>query len=689
MKKFFEKTKVLSVKIAATPFKNMVIVLLVIAFVMNVIIETLARASLIEVIVHIFTSPIAFFVNFIIIFFTLCPCLLIKKRIPLLVFTVAVWVGIGIGNAVLLSNRASPLSAIDFLVLKSAFTMLPIYFSIIQIVCIVASIAGALALVVFLFIKFPRSKVSLCKSLICIGITFVTIWLGATIIYADLKNSDSGSADLSAIYEKYGFTYCFSRSIFAHGVDKPQDYTSDRVDEIVDVIAGDNRGESLDDMVSSVKPNIIYIQLESFFDPLHVKGLEYSTEPTPNFNRLKENGVSGYVRMANVGGGTANTEFEILTGMNLDHFGFGEYPYTTALRTSACESMAANLKEVGYSTHAMHNHIADFYDRDSAYAHLGFDTFTPIEMMRNIVRNPLGWAKDEMLTSEIISALDSTDSRDFIFAVSVQAHGKYPEDQMEDSDGGYENLGEFIDGNHKNYIEVFGATDEYTYNRFTYYVNQVYEMDMFIGELIGELEKRGEECVVVFYGDHLPALSLTDGDIANGDIYQTEYAVWSNYPIAGSLPSDDLNAFDRDMEAYELSAYIQKICGMSIGNITKLHQSQLLNSEDKDEYLQMLEYSQLYDKDSTEYLPTDMKWGTRPIILSSYRIVENSLYVSGEGFNQYSSVIVDGFKKNTVYINEYTLMVENIFSSVDTVEVVQTAAGIGEIYKATLNTKNN
>ncbi len=682
MKKWFKNISAGAKKIAETPFRRFIPTLMLIALILNIVIEALARNSLFGMLSYLFTSPLVFFVNLLIIFLTFCPCLLIGKRIPLLTFTVALWLGIGIGNAVVLSNRATPLSAIDFLVLKSAFTMLPIYFNIIQIILMLGLIALAVAFVVLLFIKFPCSKVVWHKSAACIGLAFVAIWVGSTIIHADMNKTEKSDEELSVTYEKYGFAYCFSQSLFVHGVDKPTDYTSDKVNEIIDTITADGQPET--DI--RTKPNIIFVQLESFFDPNHVIGVEYSTDPTPNFNRLKEEGVSGYLGMANVGGGTANTEFEILTGMNLEHFGFGEYPYTTALRDRACESIAANLKRIGYSTHAMHNHIADFYDRDSVYANLGFDTFTPIEMMRNIVKNPLGWAKDEMLTGEIISALDSTDSRDFVFAVSVQAHGKYPDEEIENNgvaDDGYEDLGVVSDeGQHA--VKVSGIADEGVHNQFTYYVNQVYEMDLFVGELTEQLKERDEECIVVFYGDHMPALPLTDGDVTNGDIYETEYVIWSNYLFAELSEGEDLNCFDRDMEAYALSAYVQKLCGISIGNITKLHQSDLLNEEDKDECLRILEYSQLYDEDSGEYTPTDMKWGTREIVLSSYQMSGNTLYVRGEGFNEYSTVIVDGIKRSTSCINEHTLAVENVFFSVDSVEVVQSAAGIGDIYRAVM-----
>ena len=84
------------------------------------------------------------------------------------------------------------------------------------------------------------------------------------------------------------------------------------------------------------------------------------------------------------------------------------------------------LQSAGYSTHAIHNNNATFYSRDRVYANFGFETFTSLEYMHDVERNPLGWAKDSVLTEEILKALCSTEGRDLVFTVSVQPHGKYP-----------------------------------------------------------------------------------------------------------------------------------------------------------------------------------------------------------------------------------------------------------------------
>ena len=85
------------------------------------------------------------------------------------------------------------------------------------------------------------------------------------------------------------------------------------------------------------------------------------------------------------------------------------------------------------------------------FAQIGFDTFTPIEYMNNIERNPAGWCRDKILVKEIIKTLDSTEGPDFIYTISVQGHGKYPD--------------------------------------FEYYCEQIHEMDDFIRSLVNTPER--------------------------------------------------------------------------------------------------------------------------------------------------------------------------------------------------------
>ena len=91
-----------------------------------------------------------------------------------------------------------------------------------------------------------------------------------------------------------------------------------------------------------------------------------------------------------------------------------------------------NLAEVGYTNHAIHNHEGTFYQRHVVFSHLGFNTFTSLEYMNDVKFTPNGWAKDDVLTEQVVKALNSTPGQDFVFTISVQAHGRYPQEATED-----------------------------------------------------------------------------------------------------------------------------------------------------------------------------------------------------------------------------------------------------------------
>ena len=117
--------------------------------------------------------------------------------------------------------------------------------------------------------------------------------------------------------------------------------------------------------------------------------------------------------------------------MSLRYFGPGEYPYKSILKETTCESAPYVLKELGYTTHAIHNNEANFYGRRTVFPNLGFDTFTSEEYMpREDEKNPLGWVEDQVLTDHILDCLESSEGPDYVYTISVQGHGAYPDEPL-------------------------------------------------------------------------------------------------------------------------------------------------------------------------------------------------------------------------------------------------------------------
>ena len=615
--------------------KHIIYMYVITALLINLFIEIMARSSIMEGIYFLIGNPYVFICNAMIILMTLSFTLLMKRRFFGLSLISVLWIILGISNGVLLANRVTPFTAVDLMLIDSALGVINKYFSNFQIVLVVIALILAVIGLIIMFFKAPKvkHKIKYTRNILAIvviwGIGLGSINLG---IGSELISMKFG--ELRVSYYDYGFVYCFTNSLINTGIDKPNTYSGETIEKIVK----DDDKNTL--KKAKKKPNIIFLQLESFFDMNNLKGIRMSKNPVPNFERLMKKCASGYLNVPIVGAGTVNTEFEVMTGINLDFFGPGEYPFKTKLLDTTCESVCYNLKEYGYSCHAIHNNTATFYGRNIVFSNLGYDTFQTIENMYIDDFTPMGWAKDYFLTDYIMQALKSTKKQDFIYTISVQGHGSYP-----------------TDGDYDYPIKVMGVDDEDITNQYQYYAWQINEMDKFIGKLIKSLKKLGEDTVLVMYGDHLPSFGITGEDLVNGDVYQTQYVIWSNFKT---------DYTDEDIEAYQLESKVLKGLNMNSGkinNYTQIHKND--DEETYQEGLKNLSYDLLYGDNyaangENPYEPTKIKLGLNEVKVSSITPLNDEIgtvYIYGNNFTKYSKVYVNDEKLKTVYIDPNTLMI--------------------------------
>ena len=447
-------------------------------------------------------------------------------------------------------------------------------------------------------------------------------------------------ANLPDAYEDNGYVYCFTRSLIDRGIEKPEAYSEEAVEDIFVAIRGERNREVKN------KPNIIFLQMESFFDLSRVEGVTYTENPIPVWQSLLKNCPSGAFTVPSIGAGTANTEFEVLTGMSLDYFGAGEYPYKTILQEETCESVAYNLKKLGYRATAIHNNTGTFYDRNLVFANLGFDCFDCEEYMQGITYNELGWAKDKILTQQIMGALQSSEEQDFIYTITVQPHGKYPTSPMENPHIG---------------VTGFSAEDEERAAGYEYYVNEAHEADAFLGLLVSTLNAFEEPTVVVMFGDHLPNIDLTVEEVSDGNLFQTEYVIWSN---VAQKKEYDMPVTEKDLHSYQLYSYVFRRLGINQGILTKFHQKYSIEGTHEEE-LETLQYDMLYGEREVyggvnPYAPTDIQMGVYPIEIRDVDAIGGSFYIHGDNFTEFSKAFINDREQETVYLNKHTLMVSEI-----------------------------
>ena len=437
------------------------------------LIEALSRHSVLEAWNFMTGKPLVFAYNAALIFTTSLIAYLFKRRFFWRVLTVIFWLLLGVTNSVILANRVTPFTGPDLRLMTDGMAVLNKYLPSWGVVLALIVLGFLALLLLILLIKGPKYKRKIkYRYDLLLVVVGVLAFAGITQFALEKRVLSNYFGNIAFAYEDYGYPYCLAVTIFDTGISCPRDYSQQEI----------NRIEKTEDNLPATKegehPNIIFIQLESFFDPELVNYLKLSEDPIPNFRKLMKEYTSGYYKVPSVGAGTANTEFESITGMSLHYFGPGEYPYKSILKETTCESAPYVLKNLGYTTHAVHNNEANFYGRRSIFPNLGFDTFTSAEYMTEEEdKNPLGWTKDEVLTDEILKCLDSSEGPDYIYTISVQGHGAYPEEELLDDPE----------------ITVTGAATEEKNNQWEYYVNQIHEMDDFVKELTDALADYPED----------------------------------------------------------------------------------------------------------------------------------------------------------------------------------------------------
>lgn len=582
--------------------------------------------------------PLPFLFSVLMILTTLVFSELFKRRRAVLVTTAIIWTVLGIVEYMVVKERTQPFCSVDILMLKDAFSLITVYYSWAKIIIIFSSGFLVIFLVIMMFARMPRRKrYNFPMSLAAFaGFAVLTAMVAALGVHAGTLPTKFDS--LVDAYNDYGFVTCFTFTFGRQGISRPDEYSAETVAEILTDIEEEPATDELiypvfdaDDNLAH--PNIVFVQLESFFDVGTIVGSEYSADPTPWFNRLCSRFPSGLLYVPTIGGGTANTEFEVITGMNLEYFGAGEYPYNTVLQNNTCETMCYNLRDYGYVSTAMHNNSASFYGRKDVYPNLGFDRFVPLEYMEGVKYTPLGWCRDAVLTEEILTALDTTEERDMVFCIAVETHGKYAETY------------EYKDGD----IEVLSLPEQIPLAPFQNFVNALPGTDTFLRELTMALVRFDEPTIVIAFGDHLPALELDNELLTTGNIYASRYVIWNNFGGEFEAP---------DLQAYRLNANILKQLGFSGGVVTRLHQS-VDAGETGEEYqskLEMLEYDMLYgDQEAFEgelpYARTNMRLGSRDIVITDVQREYHRLLVTGDGFTEFSAIVTGDETLDTVFID--------------------------------------
>lgn len=593
------------------------------------IIEACARHSIWSAVVFAFDRSWVFLYNATIIFTTFFVVYFFKRRCLARVLLSGIWLFLGLVNGCLLLKRVTPFGYTDLKMITDLFAMKNNYFTTTEAILVILLVGSFVALNVWLWKKGPKYQGKMNRLIAGLVLASSFLWMP---VFTDAAVKSNLLSDyfenIAKGYRDYGFVYGFSTSVVDRGMQKPKEYSKEAIDNIEKreeaawkrLLAA---GEKTD---SEERPNIILVLLESFVDPSEIKFLECSKDPIPNFHKLEKEYTTGHLEVPVVGAGTANTEFEMLTGMGMRYFGTGEYPYKTALKTYSCESIAGNLKKLGYGTGVVHNNGGNFYSRANAFSQMGFDYFISKELMNIKEYTPTGnWPTDDILLGEVEKVMDATkDAPDFVYTITVQGHGSYPEYPVIENPE----------------IKVSGAASEEKNYAWEYYINEIHEVDKFIGNLIEQLSERDEKTMVIMFGDHLPMMNLKEDDMETESLFKTKYITWNNF---------GLEKQDMDTTSYQLMADMTDQLGIHEGTMFQYHQAMkdsLFYLED----MEMLQYDILYGNrysyDGQDLYPaSDLTMGVDEVYLLDVHpstVIENAVILDGKNFTPWSRVYVNG-----------------------------------------------
>ena len=621
------------------------------ACVINFLIELVSRLSFFEAWDYMVGTPLVFLYNAFMIFATLSIVYLVRRRVFARILISVFWLFLGICNGYLLTKRVTPFNAQDLKALSEALAVSRSYFNAFEMVMIVI---GVVALILWIVSMWRRGGQFTGKMHRVIALGGVVVSFGACLWLTDAaidkRVISNYFGNIAFAYEDYGFPYCFSASLFNTGIGEPSGYSQETMDEISNggELTKSETGRSEDEL-----PNIVVVQLESFFDPTEVEWLRFSEDPIPNLRKLFDEYSSGYFKVPSVGAGTANTEFEVLTGMSMRFFGPGEYPYKTYAKFNQMESAATALKALGYGAEALHNNGGNFYSRAQVFNKMGFDHYTSKEFMNILQTTPKGWATDDILVPNIMESMDTTEGQDFVFTISVEGHGEYPTEKvLEDPE-----------------IIVSGVEDEGERNAWEYYVNLVHEMDKFAGELIEAIEARNEPTVVVFYGDHLPTMNLEAKDLKSKYLYNTNYVIWDNIGLEKN---------DENVAAYQLIAEVFERLDIHSGTVFNYHQERR-QTKDYLADLELLQYDMMYgeqyvyEQSGIPYGEEHMVMGVKDAEITELVEQYDGTYsIYGNNFTKQSKVYINGEKQTTTFMNNTRLdLKESQINDGDTIMVAQ------------------
>ncbi len=569
------------------------IMMLVIYFPISILtIEMLAHLNVITGFNLLLKNPFAFLLNTV-LFATITYFFLALFKKQKLVFTLMTIISflIGLGTKLKIDFRGVGLNILDFLIIQEAGGMIN---NLSTSFIITASVMVLLLAIVFIYIIGNMPKIKLSSKIRRNGIlAFILVSLFLYFLGPYTVTIKSAGIKRKLYIEESGSLYYFAAQI--------QNTTSLKAPSEEDVTAILKPiVETSPVKEDTIKPDILIIQSESFTDPTLI-GLEnFSADPIPYFHSLQKASNSFGMSVPSFCGGTANTEFEVVTGMSTMFFPSDATVYANYM-TKPTISLGSILKNNGYTASLLHPFHSSFYSRDNAYKLLGFDKFYGLEYLADFKSVDIDtrywdsvddYMTDSMLYQHVIKELEQkTEENKFILTLSMQNHTPFVVPD------GYEDKITYTGD---------GLTNDVAVRKYNAYLSSLKASDDALSNLISYLSQREKPTIVLFYGDHYPKVNqngnaytdlglVTDLSSPENDYitHVTPAFIWSNYKDVGKTVGN--------IDGSLVSAKLLALTGVEVPNYMKINnylESLNINSMTN---AYMVMNNQFYNNDTEEY----------------------------------------------------------------------------------------
>lgn len=363
----------------------------------------------------------------------------------------------------------------------------------------------------------------------------------------------------------------FLRLAHTKTMDKPNGYSQEAMEKISRKYTEQAKQLNQTRTENMTDNTVIMVLSETFSDPTRVPGVSFSEDPMPNIRHVKAQTTSGLMLSPGYGGGTANIEYQALSGLSMANYSstlsIAYQQLVPSLKWAPTLNQAWDKANGKGSSIAFHAYNRNMYFRDLNYKKFGFSKFYATDGTPQLkVLRPLGsawYASDESFYSEVLKKISSSDQKKFYQVVTMQNHMPYedfyPDNQFKDED-----TSSNLQDDEKQNIETYTKGLSYTDQATTEFLNQLNHIDRPI--------------TVVFYGDHLPGIYSTAYSSKDNilGLHETDYFIWSNdaSKSAGTKLDDVSSAYtSSNYFSAQLASHLNAKVSPYLAFLTKMHET--------------------------------------------------------------------------------------------------------------------